>query len=122
MLRRPPRSTRTDTLFPYTTLFRSIVELNDMIARILLNDGPAVLTAQKGIYHMEREEVAVPGPVQFQTAEGYRLNTRDEDIDMKARPTKSHGRVDGRRPVGRNQRYQPQADLSEPPVTLHKTE
>src|SRR3546814_12196653 len=25
MMRRPPRSTRTDTLFPYTTLFRSIV-------------------------------------------------------------------------------------------------
>src|SRR3546814_14283314 len=25
MLRRPPRSTRTDTLFPYTTLFRSVV-------------------------------------------------------------------------------------------------
>src|SRR3546814_8210091 len=26
MLRRPPRSTRTDTLFPYTTLFRSASE------------------------------------------------------------------------------------------------
>src|SRR3546814_4773195 len=26
MIRRPPRSTRTDTLFPYTTLFRSPVE------------------------------------------------------------------------------------------------
>src|SRR3546814_14158918 len=26
MIRRPPRSTRTDTLFPYTTLFRSKVE------------------------------------------------------------------------------------------------
>src|SRR3546814_18914115 len=25
MIRRPPRSTRTDTLFPYTTLFRSLV-------------------------------------------------------------------------------------------------
>src|SRR3546814_3806572 len=25
MIRRPPRSTRTDTLFPYTTLFRSFV-------------------------------------------------------------------------------------------------
>src|SRR3546814_4931607 len=25
MIRRPPRSTRTDTLFPYTTLFRTIV-------------------------------------------------------------------------------------------------
>src|SRR3546814_1114537 len=25
MIRRPPRSTRTDTLFPYTTLFRSVM-------------------------------------------------------------------------------------------------
>src|SRR3546814_3080650 len=28
MIRRPPRSTRTDTLFPYTTLFRSFPMLN----------------------------------------------------------------------------------------------
>src|SRR3546814_2251160 len=28
MLRQPPRSTRTDTLFPYTTLFRSVHMLN----------------------------------------------------------------------------------------------
>src|SRR3546814_4942117 len=28
MIRRPPRSTRTDTLFPYTTLFRSVIEEN----------------------------------------------------------------------------------------------
>src|SRR3546814_5056820 len=27
MIRRPPRSTRTDTLFPYTTLFRSLDQL-----------------------------------------------------------------------------------------------
>src|SRR3546814_2899966 len=27
MIRRPPRSTRTDTLFPYTTLFRSLADL-----------------------------------------------------------------------------------------------
>src|SRR3546814_20999851 len=27
MIRRPPRSTRTDTLFPYTTLFRSVWRL-----------------------------------------------------------------------------------------------
>src|SRR3546814_10140977 len=29
MIRRPPRSTRTDTLFPYTTLFRSILGTGD---------------------------------------------------------------------------------------------
>src|SRR3546814_16951602 len=28
MIRRPPRSTRTDTLFPYTTLFRAVVSGN----------------------------------------------------------------------------------------------
>src|SRR3546814_4685864 len=27
MIRRPPRSTRTDTLFPYTTLFRSLLRV-----------------------------------------------------------------------------------------------
>src|SRR3546814_15132150 len=31
MIRRPPRSTRTDTLFPYTTLFRSYTVLNRVI-------------------------------------------------------------------------------------------
>src|SRR3546814_1415640 len=31
MIRRPPRSTRTDTLFPYTTLFRSVVKLGLLV-------------------------------------------------------------------------------------------
>src|SRR3546814_960900 len=32
MIRRPPRSTRTDTLFPYTTLFRSFAPLRRKIS------------------------------------------------------------------------------------------
>src|SRR3546814_8246995 len=35
MIRRPPRSTRTDTLFPYTTLFRSFVD-------VALNEGKSL--------------------------------------------------------------------------------
>src|SRR3546814_9285551 len=31
MIRRPPRSTRTDTLFPYTTLFRSVVSAESAV-------------------------------------------------------------------------------------------
>src|SRR3546814_414999 len=31
MIRRPPRSTRTDTLFPYTTLFRSVADFDPTI-------------------------------------------------------------------------------------------
>src|SRR3546814_11917244 len=33
MIRRPPRSTRTDTLFPYTTLFRSQVSIEETALR-----------------------------------------------------------------------------------------
>src|SRR3546814_6758049 len=33
MIRRPPRSTRTDTLFPYTTLFRSVYKVDKMSAQ-----------------------------------------------------------------------------------------
>src|SRR3546814_4524962 len=42
MTRRPPRSTRTDTLFPYTTLFRSQRRrfiLENAQADLLLHDG-----------------------------------------------------------------------------------
>src|SRR3546814_2942110 len=34
MIRRPPRSTRTDTLFPYTTLFRSVLAGIGLVASV----------------------------------------------------------------------------------------
>src|SRR3546814_14025979 len=40
MIRRPPRSTRTDTLFPYTTLFRSMfVDIFAGIVELVLDVG-----------------------------------------------------------------------------------
>src|SRR3546814_17905578 len=55
MLRRPPRSTRTDTLFPYTTLFRS--------AQAAIADGafaaeitPVTLTTRKGEVVVDTDE------------------------------------------------------------------
>src|SRR3546814_12982171 len=39
MIRRPPRSTRTDTLFPYTTLFRSAEDSPELETRAL--NGPS---------------------------------------------------------------------------------
>src|SRR3546814_4067269 len=63
MIRRPPRSTRTDTLFPYTTLFRSTVHADRSGA-----DGDAVDldldlgTGLAGAGH-GRSRVAEDGPV-----------------------------------------------------------
>src|SRR3546814_11740683 len=54
MIRRPPRSTRTDTLFPYTTLFRSAgFESCRIISRPSLSQ---TLSRQTG-----RQRKAVPG-------------------------------------------------------------
>src|SRR3546814_5147617 len=44
MIRRPPRSTRTDTLFPYTTLFRSCGCL-PLAKRALLHYGAQMMDA-----------------------------------------------------------------------------
>src|SRR3546814_4703344 len=39
MIRRPPRSTRTDTLFPYTTLFRSLPTIRSRRAGVIAARG-----------------------------------------------------------------------------------
>src|SRR3546814_3304680 len=47
MIRRPPRSTRIDTLFPYTTLFRSLTQRIDPIAKSpLLSMTPDAMAGQ----------------------------------------------------------------------------
>src|SRR3546814_18167616 len=77
MIRRPPRSTRTDTLFPYTTLFRSDCFVlyaprgsSDMVAFNGPGRAPAAATArwyaEHGITEIERytpHAVTVPGAV-----------------------------------------------------------
>src|SRR3546814_10836351 len=60
MIRRPPRSTRTDTLFPYTTLFRSRdrerAEHQHAIERL----GPGLAIVGEGEGPVDREVVLSP--------------------------------------------------------------
>src|SRR3546814_13058842 len=56
MIRRPPRATRTDTLFPYTTLFRSAVR----------HVGVPGLHQQEGGQHAREPPVAVLEGMYFQ--------------------------------------------------------
>src|SRR3546814_16417018 len=46
MIRRPPRSTRTDTLFPYTTLFRSLPRIPERQRRAAPAASPERLLRQ----------------------------------------------------------------------------
>src|SRR3546814_19283499 len=54
MIRRPPRSTRTDTLFPYTTLFRSTGDLTikDITKPVVLD----VTLNKAGVHPMTKQE------------------------------------------------------------------
>src|SRR3546814_6926004 len=45
MIRRPPRSTRTDTLFPYTTLFRSVLQRRQVREQVEVLEHHADLAA-----------------------------------------------------------------------------
>src|SRR3546814_13498597 len=45
MIRRPPRSTRTDTLFPYTTLFRSPAERRAAVQHDFVASEDGIVTA-----------------------------------------------------------------------------
>src|SRR3546814_12167759 len=62
MIRRPPRSTRTDTLFPYTTLFRSQAAHGPVDARVRMRAvgvGEALGLIADRIGHAGRAEDAV---------------------------------------------------------------
>src|SRR3546814_7018538 len=73
MIRRPPRSTRTDTLFPYTTLFRSGV---DHGVAALLETGAAVLGLALG------GQVAADAPfVQFA---GQRVRSEEHTSELQS--------------------------------------
>src|SRR3546814_9098643 len=49
MIRRPPRSTRTDTLFPYTTLFRSLHQVSQVSVFHLVERGKTLKELQRSL-------------------------------------------------------------------------
>src|SRR3546814_4327331 len=63
MIRRPPRSTRTDTLFPYTTLFRSDVDaVSGAQLPQLAGCGKVVLDQQAQVVAISTEAAALAEP------------------------------------------------------------
>lgn len=95
-----------------------VVNLQDLSARIVLNDGPAVLRAATADYDMDREHIVVPGGLLFESADGYRLTTRNVGIDLKTRTLRSNAPVEGRMPLGTFSAGSLSADLNAHTVAL----
>src|SRR3546814_16701326 len=99
MIRRPPRSTRTDTLFPYTTLFRSLLPGDIVYAPIELAVFQKI-SARAGFERAAREEKAsviflyrpeepeLLGLVS-KLAEGKRVIAYNDQSQVDAQPLKS---------------------------------
>src|SRR3546814_6447661 len=90
MIRRPPRSTRTDTLFPYTTLFRSdlLVPFQAVLERVHRVAGPIDIALAHPDAEFDlaprhgREAVAVDDKVARDEREeigGFRPRVRSEE-------------------------------------------
>ena len=95
-----------------------VVQLNDLSTEIRLQEGPASIKAERGHYDMNSERVAVDGPLKFQSADGYVLNTHDATVDLKTRQLESGGRVTGSTPSGTFSGNKLRADLQKRVVRL----
>ncbi|MBO9714223.1 LPS export ABC transporter periplasmic protein LptC [Sphingomonas sp.] len=77
-----------------------IVQLKQLSAEIALEEGPGRIDADSGRYDLDTRKLAVDGPIRFQTADGYRLQTSDSTVDLRTRQMESSGPVNGSTPMG----------------------
>jgi lipopolysaccharide export system protein LptC len=96
-----------------------IVDIRDMSAQIQLDGGPARLQANRARYNMESDQVNVVGPLLVSGSDGYRMQTHDVNIDMRARTLQSRGAVQGQMPLGRFSADQLQANMGNRTVVLN---
>jgi lipopolysaccharide export system protein LptC len=96
-----------------------VVAIEGVRARLDLTRGPLTIAALKGRYNLEREMVAVDGPIHIVGPDGYRLATRDVIVDLDKRTMNSTGQVSGTMPLGQFQAGSLSADLDERTVRLN---
>lgn len=95
-----------------------IVTMDRLMARLLLADGPAELSAPAGRYDFDAENISVNGQVDFRAADGYRMLTEGVAIDLKAQQVVGSGGVSGAIPAGTFSADRLIANLGERTVTL----
>lgn len=96
-----------------------VVRMEDLKARILLAEGPGVISAGNGRYDIRSDVVNVDGPVSFTASDGYRMIARDVAIDLGTRKLTGQGKVEGTIPSGTFSADHISADLGERTVALY---
>ena len=95
-----------------------IVDINGMMARLAMAQGPLTILANLARYDLEDQKIAIRGPVRVIGPDGYRIETRDVTVDLKERRLTSAGPVSGAMRLGQFRAASISADLGERTVTL----
>ena len=96
----------------------ALVRMDDLIAQLLLPEGPARLIAPGGTYALDEEVVAIDGTVRLTAADGYRMSARGVSVDLKSREMRGDGGVEGQIPAGTFSADRMRADLAARTITL----
>jgi lipopolysaccharide export system protein LptC len=76
-----------------------VLDMTALSARILLDDGPASILAQRGVYNLSKETMRVNGPLAVESP-GYNMVASNVELSLKDRSMQSFGPVSGRTKVG----------------------
>jgi lipopolysaccharide export system protein LptC len=95
-----------------------VVDIRGMFARLGLRQGPLMIGANQGNYNLDTHRIAIAGPVRVVGPDGYRLVTRDVNVDLKSRQLASDGPVAGQTRLGTFEAGRLRADLGERKIVL----
>jgi len=95
-----------------------IVDIQGVLAKLGLADGPVMISADFGRYDLDTQMVSIPGGVKVSGGDGYRLATEGVTVDMKQHKLASTGPVSGEMRLGQFQAGNLHADLATRTVVL----
>lgn len=95
-----------------------LVRMQDLVAQLLFNDGPARLSAVGGTYNIEAETVTVDDAVRLTASDGYAMVARGVSVNLKARTMTGDDGVSGAIPAGTFSANSIRADLAARTIVL----
>ncbi|KPP86882.1 LPS export ABC transporter periplasmic protein LptC [Erythrobacter sp. HL-111] len=95
-----------------------LVRMQDLVAQILLPEGPARLAAEGGIYDIDEDVVDVTGAVRLTAADSYSMTARGVSVNIRERIMTGDDGVEGAVPAGTFSARAIRADLAARTVAL----
>ena len=95
-----------------------LVRMDDLVAQLLMTEGPARLTAPGGTYDIDEEIVDVDGEIRMVAADGYSMMARGVSVDLDQQILTGSGGVEGAVPAGTFSADTLRADLEARTVRL----